>query len=355
MALRKLQADVALVGVGGEHMRAAGVTLLTGLERVDGIGVLGFNQIRKGLANLRRLKQYLEKEAFDAIVLIDNPGMNLRIAKIASRIGHRVVYYIAPQIWAWGRRRIHLIKRVISRVIVILPFEKPIYDEVGVPCDYVGHPLLDSMESMYDRREVRRRLGMPEEGLVIGVLPGSRVHEVETLLPEMLQAVQRIKSDYPDVRCMIGKAHSIPLKLLNGLIGRTDVPVKIIAEQANEVMAASDLLLVASGTATLQAGLIGTPMIIAYRMSRLTYALAKLIGLVQHIGLVNLVAGRGIVPELLQGDAGARRLSQEALRLLKNRTLYEEMQNAFDEVRGKMGAPGASERAAQVVLKECQV
>ncbi|MEC4673161.1 MAG: lipid-A-disaccharide synthase, partial [Nitrospirota bacterium] len=186
IALRKLQADVELVGVGGEHMRAAGITLLSGLERVDGIGVLGINQIRKGWANLRTLKHYLQQEAFDAIVLIDNPGMNLRLAKIAARFGHRIIYYIAPQIWAWGRRRIHLIKRVINRVIVILPFEKAIYDEANVPCDYVGHPLLDSMAPTYDQREVRRRLGMPEKGLVIGVLPGSRVHEVETLLPEML-------------------------------------------------------------------------------------------------------------------------------------------------------------------------
>ena len=354
LALKKLQASVDLVGVGGEHMRSAGVTLLTGLERVDGIGVLGFDQIRKGLANLRTLKKYLRKETFDAIVMIDNPGLNLRLAKIASRIGHRVIYYIAPQIWAWGRRRIHLMKRVISRVIVILPFEKPIYDEAGVPCDYVGHPLLDSMEPTYDQREVRRKLGVPEEGLVLGLLPGSRVHEVETLLPEMVQAVRHIKFHYPDVLCVIGKAHSIPIELLRGLTGQAGVTVKIIEHQANEVMAASDLLLVASGTATLQAGLIGTPMIIAYRMSRLTYFMAKMIGLVKHIGLVNLVAGRGIVPELLQEDAGASRLSQEALRLLKNRTLYEEMQKAFEDVRIKMGAPGASERAAHAILRECQ-
>ena len=156
-ALRKLQPDVALLGVGGEHMRSAGVTLLTGLERVDGIGVLSFNQVRAGLANLQRLKRYLEQEVFDAIVLIDNPGFNLRLAKIASRIGHRVVYYIAPQIWAWGRRRIHVMKRVIRRVIVVLPFEKTIYDEAGVPCDYVGHPLLDSMDTAYDQKMVRRQ------------------------------------------------------------------------------------------------------------------------------------------------------------------------------------------------------
>ena len=354
IALRKLQADVELVGVGGEHMRAAGVTLLSGLERVDGMGVLGFNQIRKGLANLRTLKHYLQQEAFDAIVLIDNPGMNLRLAKIAARFGHRIIYYIAPQIWAWGRRRIHLIKRVINRVIVILPFEKAIYDEAKVPCDYVGHPLLDSMAPTYDQGEVRRRLGVPEQGLVIGVLPGSRVHEVETLLPEMLQAFQLIKSEYPDARCVIGKAHSISELLLERFLSKTDLAEHTITPQSNDVMAASDLLLVASGTTTLQAGLIGTPMIIAYRVSWLTFRVAKMIGLVNHIGLVNLVAGKGIVPELLQEEAVASRLSQEALRLLKNRDLYDEMRESFKEVRAKMGAPGASKRAAQAILKECQ-
>ena len=354
LALRKLQADVELVGVGGEHMRAAGVTLLSGLERVDGIGVLGLTQIRKGLANLRTLKQYLEKEAFDAIVLIDNPGLNLRLAKIASRFGHRIIYYIAPQIWAWGRRRIHVIKRTIRRVLVILPFEKAMYDAVDVPCDYVGHPLLDSMEPSYDPRDVRRKLGLHEEGLVVGLLPGSRIHEVESLLPEMLQAVKFIQSQYPDIQSVIGQARSITDELVAGIIEQTNVTVQNISHQSNDVMAASDLLLVASGTATLQAALIGTPMIIAYRMSWPTYWVAKLIGLVKHIGLVNLVAGKGIVPELLQGDAVASRLSDEALLLLNNRTLYDEMRESFREVRAKMGTSGASERAAQAILTECQ-
>jgi len=355
IALRNLQADVELVGVGGDHMQAAGVRLLSGLERVDGIGVVGFSQIRKGFANLKTLKHFLQKETFDAIVLIDNPGMNLRLAKIAARFGHRIIYYIAPQIWAWGSRRIHLIKRVIHRVLVVLPFEKTLYDEAGVPCDYVGHPLLDSMEAAYDQGEVRCRLGMSEKGLVIGVLPGSRIHEVETLLPEMLLAVRYIKSEYPHVCCVVGKSPSIPNEWFEGFFKEANVPVKIIAHQSNDVMAASDVLLVASGTATLQAGLIGTPMIIAYRMSWLTFRVVKMIGLVNHIGLVNLVAGKGIVPELLQEEAVASRLSQEALRLLKNRDLYEEMRESFKDVRAKMGTPGASKRAAQAVLKECQI
>jgi len=354
LALRQLQPDVVLLGVGGEHMRAAGVTLFRGLARVDGIGVLGLTQIRKGLENLRKLKKYLQSEAFDAIVLIDNPGMNLRLAKMVRPLGHRLIYYIAPQVWAWGRRRIHLIQRVIKRVIVILPFEKAIYDEANVPCDYVGHPLIDSMKGAYDRNKVRQQLGVEATGLVIGLLPGSRVHEVKTLLPGMLQAVQLMKTPYPEIHCLLGKAHSIPEELLQEIITQTDVPVKIIAHQPNEVMAASDFLFVASGTATLQAGLIGTPMVIAYRMSWLTYWVAKSIGLVKHIGLVNLVAGKGIVPELIQKDARASRLAQEALSILEDPQAYEDMRKSFMDVRDKMGGPGASERAARVILEECQ-
>ena len=355
LALKKLQSDIVLVGVGGEHMRAAGVSLLAGLERVDGIGVLGITQIRKGLANLRTLKDYLKKEAFDAIVLIDNPGMNLRLAKIAAPLGHRVIYYIAPQIWAWGQRRIHLIKRLVKRMIVILPFEKAIYDKAGVACDYVGHPILDSMKETYDQGEVRRHLGLSHPGMVIGLLPGSRIHEVETLLAEMLQAVGIMKLQFPEAQCVLGKAESISDELLQGIIEQAGITVNIIPHQSNEVMAASDIVLVASGTATLLAGLIGTPMIIAYRMSWLSYVVAKAIGLVKHIGLVNLVAGKGIVPELIQQDAVAGRLAEEALRILTNPQISEEMRKAFKDVRAKMGEAGASERAARAILKECQV
>ena len=353
-ALKELQPGIRLVGVGGQHMREAGVELVQGLHRLDVIGVPGPCTMWKGLANLSTLKRFFRRESLDGVVFVDNPSMNLRLARIAAKLGHRVIYYIAPQIWAWGRHRINLIKRVVSRMIVILPFEEPIYREADVPCSFVGHPLLDHVGQGYDSASLRRQLGLPAQGLVLGVLPGSRHSEIQSLLPVMLQAASRIRESFPELHCVIGQAPTVAEEWVNDGIDRKTLPVTVVRNRPPDVMAASDLLLVASGTATLEAALVGTPMILAYRVSGLTYLLAKMLMTVEHVGLVNLVAGRGIVPELLQSEMTAERLSEEALRLLKDRTRYDRMQAALGDIRNRLGTPGVSLRAAEVVLAECQ-
>lgn len=335
-------------------MRAAGVELVPGLHRLDVVGVPGPVAIWKGLANLWTLRRFFRRESFDGVVFVDNPSMNLRLARIAAKFGHRVIYYIAPQIWAWGRYRVNLIKRVVRRMIVILPFEEPLYREAGVPCNFVGHPLLDHVAQRYDTAQVRRQLGLPVQGLILGVLPGSRHAEIELLLPTMMEAVGRIRGSFPDLHCVIGQAPTVAAGWVNEVIDQKKLPVTVVPNRPEEVMAAADLLLVASGTATLQAALVGTPMILAYRVSRLTCLLAKMVITVEHVGLVNLVAGSGIVPELLQSEMTAERLSAEALRLLKDQTRYDQMREALGGIRAKLGSPGASLRAAEVVLDECQ-
>lgn len=353
-ALHTLRPDIRLVGVGGPHMRAAGIEVVQGLHRVDVVGVPGLATIGKGLANLATLKRFFRREKLDGVVFVDNPSMNLRLAKIAARLGHRVIYYIAPQIWAWGRRRIHTIRRVVCRMVVILPFEEPLYREARVPCRFVGHPLLDSMAPAYERTRSRQHLGLPPEGMILGVLPGSRRAEIRSLLPVMMEAVLRIKASFPTLHCVIGQAPTVPDDWIHEGLHHTTFPVTLVPNQPNDVMAAADFLLVASGTATLQAALIGTPMVLAYRVSWLSALLARMLLKVDHVGLVNLVAGRGVVPELLQSEATAERLSGEALRFLKDRAQYEHMREALGHVRAKLGTPGASRRAAEEVLAACQ-
>ena len=353
-ALKELQPEIRLVGVGGQHMRAAGVELVHGLHRLDVVGVPGPRVIWKGLANLLTLKQFFRRESLDGVVFVDNPSMNLRLARIAAKLGHRVIYYVAPQIWAWGRHRINLIRRVVRRMIVILPFEEPIFREAGVPCSFVGHPLLDHMEQRDDRARLRRQLGLPVQGLILGVLPGSRHSEIQSLLPTMVEAASRIRESFPDLHCVIGRAPTVAGEWVNEALDQKTLPVTVVPNQATAVMAAADFLLVASGTATLQAALVGTPMILGYRVSRLTYLLARMLMTVEHVGLVNLVAGRGIVPELLQSEMTVERLSEEALRLLKDRSRYDHMREALGGIRARLGSPGASLRAAEVVLSECQ-
>ena len=348
----QLNPHATIQGVGGHHMIDAGVKLLPEIERVDAIGVPGVKQLLRGYRTLRQLKQILRNERYDAVVFIDSPGMNLRLAKTAAKAHQRVIYYIAPQIWAWGARRLAVIKRVVNRMIVILPFEEALFRQAGVPANFVGHPLLDSMAASYDKHVVREQFGLSKDGLVIGIVPGSREHEVKSFLSIMLGAAKNVVTQYGKAQFIIAQAPNISTSLILEVMKTPEVEVKIIPHCPNEVMAASDLLFIASGTATLQAAIIGTPMIIAYRVPWLTYQIGKRLVTIPYIGLVNVIAGKLVAPELIQHDMTPERLCSEALRLLKTPSLVQEMREAFHRVREAVGSPGASRRAAEMVLKE---
>ncbi len=354
-AIRALRPDVELVGVGGSRMQAAGVTLLPGLKRTDAMGVtLGPAHLRAAIRNFVALARFLRRTPLDAVVFIDNPGMNLRLARIAKWAGQRVVYYIAPQVWAWAPVRMRLIRRRVDRVIVILPFEEELYRRAGVPCTFVGHPLLDEVAPSYDRDELRKRFGLESSAPVVGLLPGSRESEVRALLPLMLQAAAELARRHPGTRFIMAQAPSVMDELIAALSAGSSVSVHVVRDRASEVMAASDVLLVASGTATLQAAVVGTPMVLTYRAPWLTYWLARLLIRIDWIGLANIVAGRSIVPELIQQDATAERLSQEASRLLTDQQAARAMRVELLKVREALGSPGASRRAAAAVLAECR-
>ncbi len=353
-ALRMLRPDAELLGVGGDKMRAAGVRLVQGIERLDAIGLVGLAQLRAALRTYGALVRFLRKTPLDAVVFIDNPGLNLRLARAAKKAGHRVVYYIAPQIWAWHGSRINLIAQVVDHMIVILPFEEALYRRAGVRCTFVGHPLLDAVAPSYDRAELRKRFGIEKATHVIGLFPGSREKEVRSLLPIMLEAAARLAHEDPGIQFLVAQASSISPALIEELSAGAKARVRTLPDQPNEVMAASDLLLVASGTATLQAAVIGTPMVLLYRVSWLTYWIARWLITVNCIGLVNIVAGRKIIPELIQQDATAERLAEEAGRLLRDRSAYGGMREALRAVREQLGNPGASRRAAEAILAGCQ-
>ena len=354
-ALKALDPDLSLLGVGGARMQAAGVELVQGVSQLDVIGLIGPSAVQALIHRVLRVRRILQQEPLDLVVLIDNPGLNLHFARIAKKAGHRVVYYIAPQLWAWRPRRMKWMQRRVDHVVVILPFEEDLYRRAGVACTFVGHPLLDEVAPSYDRSELRKRFGFDADGPVIGLLPGSREGEVRTLLPIMLQAVTRLAGVHPGLQFVVAQASSIRNGLIEELSAEAGMGVRVIRDQANEVMAAADLLLVASGTATLQAAMIGTPLVIVYRVPWLTYWIARWLIRVNWIGLVNIVAGRQIVPELIQQEATSGRLTEEAAHLLLDREAYDMMKAALTTVRGSLGEPGASRRAAAVVLAERQV
>lgn len=353
-ALTALDPRILLAGIGGAAMQAAGVRLVRDIGRLDIIGMVGPRALAAVVRRFAAIRRLFRSEPWDAVVFIDHPGLNLRYAYFAKAAGLRVVYYIAPQIWAWRPGRIHWIKRRVDHVIVILPFEKVLYDRAGIRCTFVGHPLLDAVAVSDDRRTLKERFGLTLEGRVIGLLPGSRSSEVKALLPILLDAAGRLAARDPQTQFILAQASTIQDNLIQSLLAQSPVPVTVVREQASEVMAAADLVLVASGTATLQAAVVGTPMVLLYRTTWFTYWLARLLIRVQWIGLVNLVAGRAVIPELIQQDATGQRLHDEAVRILDDPAVYNGMTQQLKEVRAALGEPGASRRAAEVVLAECR-
>ncbi|HSS30254.1 MAG TPA: lipid-A-disaccharide synthase [Nitrospiraceae bacterium] len=354
-AIMALDPTTELVGIGGPSMRAAGVNLVPGVPQLDVMGLIGLSAIRAMLQRVRAIRRVLKAEAWDLVVLIDNPGLNFHFARVAKAAGRRVLYYIAPQLWAWRPGRMKWIQRRVDHVVVILPFEPELYHRAGVRCTFVGHPLLDMVAEHYDRAKLRREFGLSESARVVGLLPGSRVSEVEMLLPVLLKTAAQLVLAEPGTQFILAQASSIDDNLIQTLLRDSPVPVRVVHDRASEVMALSDVLLIASGTATLQAAVVGTPMVLLYKTSPLTYRLARWLITVKWIGLVNLVGGRLIVPELVQEDATDERLCREVLHLLRDPSAYNDMKEGLKQVRQSLGEPGASSRAAQVVLSECRL
>jgi len=353
-ALRAKDPDVSLAGIGGAEMEAAGVQLVGKIGQFDVMGMVGPMTL---LAIARRfffMRRLFRSEPWDAVIFVDNPGLNLRYAYFAKGAGLRVFYYIAPQIWAWGPWRMYWIKKRVDQLLVILPFEKPLFEKAGMRCTFVGHPILDAAGGSYDRAALRSRFGFSPDERVIALLPGSRVHEVQVLLPILLAAAEKLAQHRPGTKFLLAQASTIRDNLLQPFLQQNRVPVTIMKEQTSEVLAVSDFALVKSGTAILQAAVVGTPMVLLYQISALEWWIASFFKRVKWIGLVNLVAGRSVVPELLQDEATGQRLYEEALRILDDPTVYAEMKRNLAQVREALGGPGASARAAEVILTACR-
>jgi lipid-A-disaccharide synthase len=337
--------------MGGERMRAAGAELLADVSRRAGVGtseVVG--SVPALLRVFRRLRAVVERERPSALVLVDFPEFNLRLARVAQRAGVPVVYFVPPQVWVWRGWRIRSIRRLVSLVLAVFPFERDLYRDAGVPVEFVGHPVLDALVDAPTRAGARSALGVDGAALVIGLLPGSRHGEAVRLIPLMTAAAARIRARWPAARFLLAQAPTLDSAFVEQVIA-VDPGIRIVRGATYGVMRAADLLLVASGTATLEAALLGTPMIVCYRVSRLSEVLARLLVRVPWISLVNLVLGRAVVPELrFRHEMTVDRLVDEAQRLLENPAALAAQREAFNELHGQLGEPGVAERAAQRIL-----
>ena len=353
-AIRDLDPAIRLVGMGGSRMAAAGVEILVDPTAQAAVGTSEALSRVPALARAYKLLVKRLREARPlAIVLIDFPEFNLRLARQARRAGIPVVYFIPPQLWAWRRGRIRQMARRVTKVLAAFPFEKSLYEEAGVLVEFVGHPLLDVVPSDLDHARARERLGVGERRVLVGLLPGSREQEISRLLPRMLDAAARLAVDGKR-SFVLGLAPSVERKRVAAMLERAveagGPPIEIVESMTYEVMAAADALLIASGTATLEAALLGAPMVVCYRVSRMTELMARLLKRSPWISLPNIVAGRGVVPEILQDDATAARFAAEVERLLVDPVAATAQRAAFKELRERLGKPGVGERAARAVL-----
>jgi len=349
-AIQRIEPGVRFLGVGGEGLEKRGVKLLYPAHSLSVVGLTEvFVKLGTILKVLRGLKRSLKREKPDLVILIDLPEFNLRLAKIAHRRGIPILYYISPQVWAWRPKRIRLIAQLVKKMVVLFPFEVPLYEAAGVDVEWVGHPLLDIVKPTLPKEKAFQQFGLDPKQRTIGLLPGSRSHEVERLLPPLLASAHLLQKEIPDLQFVIPLAPGIPKTILSSQMKHRSLPVKVVEGFTYDVMNLSELLITASGTATLEGAILEKPMIIIYKVSFLTYWIGRALIRVDHIGLVNLVAEKEIAPELIQKEVHPQRIADEALRILRDPILSRKMSESMGEVRQKLGKPGAAQRAARIV------
>lgn len=347
--LSRQMPEVEAFGLGGDEMREAGLELVAHSAEIS---VVGITEVLKVLPRARQvfaeLLQEVDRRRPEAAVLIDFPDFNLRLAEELSARGVRVLYYVSPQVWAWRKGRIKGIAKVVDHMLVLFPFEVGFYEEAGVSVTHVGHPLVDEVPELAQAWDH----GPPaDEPYQVALLPGSRPSEVERLLPVMLETVRRLADDLPVLANLV-RAPTVPREMLEEPVALAGLPVRIVdgPHRARfEAIAGSHVALCASGTATLEVGLLGTPMVVLYRLGSWTYLLARMLVRLPRVSLVNLVLDRDAVPELIQSEAEPARIAREVEALLASPERIAAMRRDLAELRGRLGEPGASGRAADQV------
>jgi len=351
--LRALDPSMVVAGLGGPQLEAAGGQLLDDYRELSVTGLVEWiPKLPRLLAARQKLVDAARAQRPDALVLIDFSGFNFRLAPPIRRLGVPVIYYVSPQIWASRAGRLATMRAIADRVLVIFPFEVPIYEKGGVPVEFVGHPLIDLTKPSAGRDPFLAARGLRPSAPTVAVLPGSRPNEVSRILPTLVAAAGLIRYAVPDVQFVIARAPRLDDGLFDMLrTDRVGTRFTMVEGDTDTVLASSDLALTASGTATVQAALHDTPMVVVYRMTPLSFQLARRVVKVEAIGMVNLIAGQQIVPELVQDGFTADAVARDAIDILTNPTRTARIREGLARVRAKLGGPGASRRAAGAILR----
>ncbi len=351
-ALLNLQPTLEIYAVGSMLMGQAGAKILIDSSKLAVVGITEvWGQLPQIFKAYRELKKFIQREGLSLIILIDFPDFNLLLAKVAKRARIPILYYISPQVWAWRKGRVQKIAKLVNKMAVILPFEEDLYKEAGLEAKFVGHPLLDVISGELEKF-LKEREKIEKDHPFIALLPGSRLKEVKSLLPAMLEAAKIIKEKKSTANTLFPIAPSIPRAEVEKILpAALEVPLTLVENQTYWAMAAADLLIVASGTATLEAAILQKPMIIVYHVSLLSYIIGRALVKVKFIGLVNIIAGKKIVPELLQREVRGDLIATEALRILDEEGYRREMLGNLAVVKERLGTPGAAQRVAQMALE----
>ncbi|MCK5688617.1 lipid-A-disaccharide synthase [Myxococcota bacterium] len=347
-ALREMHSEIDIFGMGGAEMRAEG---FRAIRQAEEMSIAGLTEVLLALPRVFRIMAHLVETARtekpDVAVLIDMPDFNLRFAKKLKRLGIPVVYFISPQVWAWRQKRVHLIKRIVDRMLVILPFEEEFYKKHDVPSTFVGHPLIEQLPTEDDFAGPRKELGLSDaKGPIVAVLPGSRRKEVSRHLPAMILGVQELQKDFPDIQVVLPVASTLSEEFIRENLPETKLPIMITQGQSTLVLLSADAAVVTSGTATLQTALLLRPMVVVYKLSWLSYHILKRLVKVAHVALVNLIAQRELVPELLQGSFTPKRVAAELRSMLTDKERRQKLRDEFRQIRTQLGGEGVAKRVA---------
>jgi lipid-A-disaccharide synthase len=346
----KQRANVEIFGMGGPQMRAAGVDIVTDYSEVS---VVGITEILSHLPSLihamRRLVREAERRKPAFAILTDFPGFHLRLARKLKRRGIQNIYYICPQFWAWRPWRVRVVRRRFAQALCIFPFEEKFYGDAGVPVKFIGHPLVGAVHASLDRQAFCRQQSLDTQKPIVTILPGSRAAELRQHLPVIRQACLRIHRESQAQFVLAAAPGSNLASLREGW--PPDLPLKIVAGETYNTLAAADAAIVSSGTATIEAALLDVPMVVIYRVTPLTALLAKPLVRTPFFSMVNLIAGKRAVPELIQSDFTPERISVEVLHLLDDQNAREALRRDLAEVRRRLGPPGAVDRAADAILE----
>lgn len=346
----KLDPNLHFFGIGGARMREAGVETL--VDSAD-MAVVGLVEVLKHFdiisAAFLKLKKILLNDRPDLLILIDYPGFNLRLAKVAKKAGVKVLYYISPQIWAWRQGRVRKIARLVDHMAVILPFEAAFYERAGVPVSFVGHPMLDMVNVSMDSKQAAASFGLDPSKKIVGLFPGSRRNEIERLLPVIVNSALQLKKRFPDIQFVLPLASTLNISDIVPQLTAAGLDVTITRERIHDMIRACDAVISVSGTVTLEIALVGTPMVIIYKLSPLTYQLAKRLVKIDNIGLCNIVAGETVVQELIQDEANPEKIAAEIGMILTNADYDSAIRLKLATVRAKLGSGGASANIARLI------